>query len=155
MFSDKKTGRMASETISHQNTIAKGTVITGDIISDGDFRIEGSIQGNIKTPGKVVVGKTGIINGTLKSANADIEGKFSGKLMLSDTLSLKSSAHVEGEVEVGKLAVEPGATFNATCLMKGSRKELTNGPGQQTTIQQKSPQRPNPERPSSEKGQTA
>ncbi|WP_299332693.1 polymer-forming cytoskeletal protein [uncultured Psychroserpens sp.] len=151
MFSEKKTGRMASETISQQNTIAKGTVITGDIISEGDFRIEGSIQGNIKTPGKVVIGKTGIINGTLKSANADIEGKFSGKLMLSDTLSLKSSAHVEGEVEVGKLAVEPGATFNATCLMKGagSLKELKNGPGQQTTIPQR-PQRPNPE-----KGQSA
>jgi cytoskeletal protein CcmA (bactofilin family) len=150
MFSDKKTGRMASETISHQNTIAKGTVITGDIISDGDFRIEGSIQGNIKTPGKVVVGKTGIINGTLKSANADIEGKFSGKLMLTDTLSLKSSAHVEGEVEVGKLAVEPGATFNATCLMggKGAPKELNHGAGQQTTIQR--PQQPNPE-----KGQSA
>ena len=151
MFSDKKTGRMASETISQQNTIAKGTVITGDIISDGDFRIEGSIQGNIKTPGKVVVGKTGIINGTLKSANADIEGKFSGKLMLSDTLSLKSTAHVEGEVFVSKLAVEPGATFNATCSMKGALKETTSGngaTGQQTTIQRT--QRPNPE-----KGQTA
>ncbi|MEH6536914.1 MAG: polymer-forming cytoskeletal protein [Psychroserpens sp.] len=150
MFSDKKTRRMASETISNQNTIAKGTVITGDIISEGDFRIEGSIQGNIKTPGKVVIGKTGIINGTLKSANADIEGKFMGKLLLSDTLSLKSSAHVEGEVIVGKLAVEPGATFNATCSMKGSIKESNNGngaPGQQSTIQR-------PQRPSPEKGQT-
>lgn len=136
MFSsDKKTGKMATETISQQNTIAKGTTFTGDIISEGDFRIEGSVQGNIKTPGKVVVGKTGIINGTLKSANADIEGKFSGKLFLSDTLSLKASAHVEGEVIVGKLAVEPGATFNATCSMKGALKELNNGSrtGQQAT----------------------
>lgn len=137
MFSsDKKTGKMATETISQQNTIAKGTTITGDIISDGDFRIEGTVQGNVKTPGKVVVGKTGIINGTLKSANADIEGKFSGKLALSDTLSLKSTAHVEGEVIVGKLAVEPGATFNATCSMKGALKELNNGPRTgQSTIQ--------------------
>ncbi|WP_298893531.1 polymer-forming cytoskeletal protein [uncultured Psychroserpens sp.] len=153
MFSDKKTGRMASETISQQNTIAKGTVITGDIISEGDFRIEGSIQGNIKTPGKVVIGKTGIINGTLKSANADIEGKFKGKLMLSDTLSLKSSAHVEGEVIVGKLAVEPGANFNATCSMKGSLKESSNaGAGQQTTIK---PTPPTPPTRPPEKGQTA
>ncbi|HLT32995.1 MAG TPA: polymer-forming cytoskeletal protein, partial [Aquaticitalea sp.] len=86
-----------------------------------------TIQGNVKTPGKVVIGRTGIIKGTLTSANADIEGKFSGKLMLSDTLSLKSTAYVEGEVEVGKLAVEPGATFNATCAMKGAIKELGNG----------------------------
>ena len=124
MFTEKpKKGKTTSESVNQQNTIAKGTTITGDIISDGDFRIEGTILGNVKTPGKVVLGKTGIINGTLKGANADIEGKFSGKLILSDTLSLKSSAFVEGEVEVGKLAVEPGAAFNATCLMKGTLKE--------------------------------
>ncbi|MGJ8591410.1 MAG: bactofilin family protein [Aquaticitalea sp.] len=118
---------MATETGTQQNTIAKGSTITGDIVSDGDFRIEGTIQGNVKTPGKVVLGRTGIIKGTLTSANADIEGKFSGKLILTDTLSLKSTAYVEGEVEVGKLAVEPGATFNATCVMKGTVKEMGNG----------------------------
>ena len=128
MFLDQKKGKMVgTETYSQQNLIAQGTTITGDIISEGDFRIEGNIQGNLKTPGKVVIGKTGVINGTLKAANSDIEGKFSGKLIISDTLSLKSSAQVEGEVEVGKLAVVTGATFNATCTMKGSIKELNKG----------------------------
>ena len=131
MFSEKKKSIMA-DTTTQQNLLAKGTTITGDIVSDGDFRIEGTIQGNIKTPGKIVVGRTGFINGTLKGANADLEGKFSGKLILSETLSLKSTAHVEGEVEVGKLAVEPGATFNATCVMKGTIKELSNGSQQQS-----------------------
>lgn len=136
MFSDQKKGKMAAtESYSQQNLIAKGTTITGDIISEGDFRIEGNVKGNLKTPGKVVIGKTGVINGTLKAANSDIEGKFSGKLIISDTLSLKSSAHVEGEVEVGKLAVEPGATFNATCIMKGTVKEM-NKSGQQSEQQQ-------------------
>lgn len=124
MFAENKKKKIISDTFNQQNTIAKGTAITGDIISDGDFRIEGTIEGNIKTPGKVVLGKTGIINGTLTAANADIEGRFSGKLMLTDTLSLRSSAFVEGEVEVGKFSVEPGATFNATCNMKGAVKQL-------------------------------
>lgn len=136
MFSDQKKGKMAAtESYSQQNLIAKGTTITGDIISEGDFRIEGNVKGNLKTPGKVVIGKTGVINGTLKAANSDIEGKFSGKLNISDTLSLKSSAHVEGEVEIGKLTVEPGATFNATCIMKGTVKEM-NKSGQQSEQQQ-------------------
>lgn len=136
MFSDQKKGKMAAtESYSQQNLIAKGTTITGDIISEGDFRIEGNVKGNLKTPGKVVIGKTGVINGTLKAANSDIEGKFSGKLIISDTLSLKSSAHVEGEVEVGKLAVEPGSTFNATCIMKGTIKEM-NKSVQQSEQQQ-------------------
>ena len=126
MFSEKKSGRMATDSVSQQNTIGKGTTITGDIVSDGDFRIEGKIEGNVKTPGKVVIGKTGMINGTLKSSNADIEGKFSGKIILTDTLSLRATAHVEGETEVGKLAVEPGATFNATCSMGGSSKSFSS-----------------------------
>jgi cytoskeletal protein CcmA (bactofilin family) len=134
MFAENKKGKATAETFNQQNTIAKGTTFTGDISSDSDFRIEGTIQGNIKTPGKVVLGKTGIINGTLEGANADIEGKFSGKLILTDTLSLRSSAFVEGEVEVGKFSVEPGATFNASCTMKGS----SNNNSQNTIV--KTPQ---------------
>ena len=127
MFSESKKGKMTVNPSTQQNTIARGTTIVGDITSEGGFRIEGQVQGNIKTPGKVVIGKTGVINGTLEGANADFEGRFTGKLKLSGTLSLRSSAHVEGEVEVSKLAVEPGATFNATCSMKGAVKELGNG----------------------------
>jgi len=71
-----------------------------------------------------VVGKTGKIDGSLSCKNADIEGEIKGKLVVSDTLSLRFSANVEGDVQTGKLAVEPGATFNAHCQMKDAVKEL-------------------------------
>jgi cytoskeletal protein CcmA (bactofilin family) len=64
------------------------------------------------------------VEGSLGCKNADIEGQVKGKLTVSDTLSLRASAHVDGDVQTGKLAVEPGATFNAHCQMKGSVKEL-------------------------------
>ncbi len=127
MFSDKTKGKMTNETSSNQNIIAQDTKIVGDIISKGPFRIDGQVEGNIKTKEKVVVGKSGFVNGTIEGTNADFEGSFSGKLKLSGTLSLKSTAYVQGEVEVAKLAVEPGATFNATCNMKGAVKELNKG----------------------------
>ncbi|MEM1001305.1 MAG: polymer-forming cytoskeletal protein [Bacteroidota bacterium] len=127
MFSsDQKKNRIGMETSTQQNIIAQGTKIVGDIISSGPFRIDGSIEGNVKTTGKVVVGKTGSIKGTLHGENADFEGRFSGKLLLSGTLSLKSTAQIEGEVQVNKLAVEPGANFNAVCTMKGAVKPLSN-----------------------------
>ena len=119
------------ETSTSQNIIAQGTKIVGDIASQGPFRIDGTVEGNVKTSGKIVVGKSGFIKGTLQGENADFEGKFSGKLILSGTLSLKSTAHIEGEVHINKLAVEPGATFNATCSMKGSVKSLSNEPTKQ------------------------
>lgn len=125
MFSENKKNKMVENT-SSQNIIAQGTTIVGDFSSQGDFRIDGTIEGNVKTSGKVVVGKSGLIKGTLEGTDAYFEGAFSGKLSLSGTLTLKSSAQIDGDVEVGKLAVEPGATFNVTCVMKGTVKEMNN-----------------------------
>ena len=125
MFSEKKEKNMV-EPGTGQNRINEGTSIKGDIHSKGFFRIDGSIEGKVSTPSKVVLGKTGFIKGTLTCENADIEGKFEGNLDVSGILSLKSTAYIVGDVVVGKLAVEPGATFNASCTMKGSKKTENN-----------------------------
>jgi cytoskeletal protein CcmA (bactofilin family) len=127
MFTNDKREKHMVENTSSQNIIAQGTKVVGDFNSEGDFRIDGTVEGNIKTTGKVVVGKSGVIKGTLQGTDAYFEGKFSGKLALSGTLTLKASAHIEGEVVASKLAVEPGATFNVTCIMKGTVKEMNKG----------------------------
>ena len=128
MFTDTKKTRPQQGLLSQQNTIAQGTIFEGDLKSEGDFRIEGVIQGTLITKGKVVIGNTGKIDGSLSCKNADIEGGFKGKLTVQETLSLRATARVEGEVETGKLAVEPGASFNAHCQMKDSVKELKAEP---------------------------
>ncbi len=128
MFTDAKKTRPQQGLLSQQNTIAQGTIFEGDLKSEGDFRIEGVIQGTLITKGKVVIGNTGKIDGSLSCKNADIEGGFKGKLTVQETLSLRATARVEGEVETGKLAVEPGASFNAHCQMKDSVKELKAEP---------------------------
>ena len=132
MFTELKKNKNMSTSSAQQNMITQGTSFVGDFVSEAGFRIEGNINGTIKTSGKVVVGKTGVVNGSLEGVNADIEGGFSGKLKLTGTLTLKASAYVEGEVEVVKLAVEPGATFNANCSMKGGVKELNKSKKKKT-----------------------
>jgi len=107
-----------------QNRITEGTSITGDILAKSGMRIDGNILGNVSTPSKVVLGETGSIKGTLECENADIEGKFSGNMTISGTLTLRATAQGDGDVVAGKLAIEPGATFNATCVMKGAVKTM-------------------------------
>ena len=124
MFADKKDKRATPEPGNTQNRINEGTKLKGDISSTGFFRIDGTIEGNVKTPSKVVLGKTGIIKGTLTCENADLEGRFEGNLNVTGTLCLRATSHIEGDVVVGKLSVEPGAIFNASCMMKGSAKEI-------------------------------
>jgi len=123
MFSETKKTKPATNQ-NEQNRIAAGTLITGEISGKGCFRIEGTLEGSLKTPEKVVISKGGLINGTLECENADIEGSFKGKLFVKGVLSLKSTANIEGEVVAGKLAIEPGAVFNATCEMNGGVKPL-------------------------------
>jgi len=112
---------------SQRNVLAQGTTIVGDVKSDGDFRIDGVIEGTIETKGRLVVGQTGVIKGTTVCINAEVEGTLSGKVKVSELLSLKSTAKITGEVVIGKLAIEPGATFDATCAMKGSVKNINGG----------------------------
>lgn len=126
MFSQEKKAKVSAENSKDQNKIAQGTKIIGTIEAKGGFRIDGTVEGSVKTPGKVVIGKEGSVNGDLECENADIEGKFSGTLKITGTLSLRSTAFIEGEATVTKLAVEPGATFNATCTMRGGMKAITN-----------------------------
>lgn len=125
MFSEKKNNPMNSDLSKEQNKIAQGTVFKGSIESQGSFRIEGKVIGNIKTPGKIVVGKTGYIEGQIECENADFEGEFKGEIKVSKLLTLKATAKIEGEVFADKLSIEPGAVFNATCSMKGALKSIS------------------------------
>lgn len=124
MFSEKIKQKSSTETSKEQNRIAAGTLITGDISGKGAFRIDGTLEGNLKTAGKVVIGGSGLINGSLDCEHADIEGKVSGNVVVKGSLSLRNSAVIDGEVFTGKLAVEPGANFNATCKMDGGVKSI-------------------------------
>ncbi|SNR52858.1 bactofilin family protein [Lutibacter flavus] len=123
MFSEKKDKQPQ---VLERNIIGKNTSIVGDVISEGDFRIDGKVEGTIKTSGRVVIGSSGNVSGKVDCSNADIEGKFSGELLVNSLLTLKSTAKIAGNVVISKLSVEPGAEFNATCSMKGSVKELKN-----------------------------
>lgn len=120
MFSDNKRNKTTGEIGSGQpNRIEKSTKIKGEIESQADFRIDGILEGTIKTSGKIIVGKDGKITGKVECSNAEIEGNFSGELYVSQLLTLKSTATIDGDVTVSKLAVDPGATFNAACNMQG------------------------------------
>lgn len=109
--------------------IDKNTFLKGAINAKTDIRIDGTLEGEVETVGRVIIGKDAVVNGKVLCANADIEGVFKGNLTVSGSLSLKAGSNVEGEVFIQKLIVESGATFNANCSMHSEEdgvKKLTN-----------------------------
>ena len=97
--------------------IEKSTTLKGNIKSKTDIRIDGNVEGEVVTTGKVILGKESDVIGKILCGNADVEGKFDGELTVSGTLNLKTGANVKGKVKIQKLIVESGSIFNANCSM--------------------------------------
>ena len=106
-----------TETTTAINLIGAGTEITGDVNSNGDIRIDGTLTGNLKTAGKVVIGETGRVNGEIDCKNSEVLGEIHGKIKVSDLLSLKATSKIFGDIVTKKLAIEPGSKFTGNCIM--------------------------------------
>jgi len=97
--------------------IGAGTSMKGDITSNGDLRIDGSLVGNINCSAKVVIGANGVVHGDINGQQADIMGTVTGTIKVKDLLQLKGGSTVSGNLQAAKLQIEPTANFNGECHM--------------------------------------
>ena len=97
--------------------ISAGTLIKGEVVSPCDIRVDGTFEGKIHSKGRVVVGETAHIKGDIICENIDLWGKVDGNVFVKDTLNLKEGCTVNGNLNIRKLSVELGATFNGNCKM--------------------------------------
>ena len=103
--------------VNEVSRISTGTVIKGEINSPNDIRIDGVFEGKIFSKGRVVVGEKAEIKGDIVCENVDFWGKMTGSLFVRDTLTLKDTCSVNGDLHVQRLVVELGAHFDGTCKM--------------------------------------
>ncbi len=106
--------------------ISAGTTLKGDISSNGDLRVDGTIIGNIQSNAKIVIGANGVVEGDISGNQADIVGKVSGNIRAKELLQLRGECVVVGNLYAGKLQVEPSATFNGQCHMGANVVEMSN-----------------------------
>ena len=138
MFTNKeKNMAKQNETSGVVNLIGVGTTISGDITSSGDIRVDGTLKGSINTKGKVVVGSTGVVEGDVVCQNADISGELKAKISVSELLSLKTTAKLDGDIVTNKLAIEPGATFSGSCSMGAVIKDIKDAGKKEVQKQEK------------------
>ena len=104
------------------NVIAQGTQLQGNMVTSSDCRIDGALRGNIESKAKIIIGRSGVVEGNIKCANIEIEGNVKAEsLIVTELLALKATANVIGNIETGKIAIEPGAEFSGNCKMRNNR----------------------------------
>lgn len=115
--------------------IGAGTTLKGDITSNNDLRVDGTVLGNIKCLAKIVIGSSGIVEGDITGNQADIVGKVTGNVRSKDLLQLRGNCVVKGNLYAGKLQLEPTATFNGECHMGANVVEMNSNEQQQAIAQ--------------------
>ena len=85
------------------NQIAKGTQIQGDIKTEGVLRVDGSLKGSIESTGKVVVGPSGSIEGSIVCSSANIAGNVKAKIQVKELMHLQASARLHGRLPLVNL----------------------------------------------------
>ena len=108
------------------NILGAGTVVKGDIIANGDFRIDGTLNGTINAKGKLVIGATGSVEGEITCQNADFSGTIKANVSVQELLALKSTAKLTGNIIINKLSIEPGAQFSGSCNMNPGKSNSFN-----------------------------
>jgi cytoskeletal protein CcmA (bactofilin family) len=99
------------------NALTSGSKIIGTIITDSDIRVDGTIEGDVKCSGKMVIGEQGLVKGTVECQSAEIMGTLDGKINVKYTLALRATSRLKGEINTQTLMVEPNAIFNGSCTM--------------------------------------
>lgn len=113
--SKKSDNNIASRDI--ETIIGKGTALNGNIASNGNLRVDGTLEGNIETTGHVVVGSSGIITGNISAASLDVGGTITGNVNTLGNLSIHPTGQLVGDVRVKSLNIADGGVFRGRSEM--------------------------------------
>jgi cytoskeletal protein CcmA (bactofilin family) len=118
MFNKEKSSSISEKgTPGSATLISSGTILKGDMRSDNDLRIDGTIHGNVYSSAKIIIGPSGFVEGNIEGANADVSGRVTGNITVKDMLQLRAESTVDGNIAATKLQIDPTAVFNGKCQM--------------------------------------
>ena len=125
MASAEKTAAQASGTSQNggNNVVSLGPrdILQGRLDIQGDLRIAGNVEGDLKASGDIAIEPGATIQAAIEGANVSVRGQVTGNVTARRRLTLGGSGHLQGDVRVGRLTVEDGATLNGNVTMGGEK----------------------------------
>ncbi len=151
MFSKNKSSTKnksgnSAQGVSIPSIISADLTVTGNLFSEGEIQIDGTINGDVKTA-TLLVGETATINGDITAKRVRVHGHINGSIE-AQFVTLAQSAHVKGDVIHEDLAIEKGAFLEGHCKrISGKRLEtakVTPEKPPHLAVKDKSHHRPDP-----------
>lgn len=101
------------------SVLSCSAAVRGEINIDDDLRIDGNVDGDINSGGKVVIGPEGCVKGKITGKSIEVIGKILGDVTVSDIVILRASSYYEGQITARNIEIEAGASFYGNCKMEG------------------------------------
>lgn len=106
--------------------ISAGVLIEGKLSSNGNIRIDGTINGDVFAEGNITVGENGEINGQLNAEVVNVGGKVNGSINAKEKLTLEAKSNLKGDLITKILVIEAGALFEGKSSMSGNSSSESN-----------------------------
>ena len=113
--SDSKNGAAAGE--GAMSIIAAGMTVTGDIDSAGVVKVEGRVEGSVRTARQVLIGRQGEVKGDIETREAVIGGRVEGTITATERVDVQATASVNGDIHTKSIVVQEGGKINGTVKM--------------------------------------
>lgn len=110
------------ESLVAETIVGHSVRIEGDLVSEGDIKVDGQVTGKVKTSQNLFIGPTAKIEADVEAGNATVAGTISGNMKIREVLAILQTGNVTGDIDCGKLAVEEGAFFSGKCAMSNGYK---------------------------------
>ena len=119
MFGNKKAQVAPQQTMNGkpETVIGVNTSFIGTMKSDGNIRIDGSVEGDIEVLGNLIIGETGRVIATIKAQNVHISGAVKGEITAVEQLEISPTGKVWGDITTAALHIEPGGLFRGQSAM--------------------------------------
>lgn len=101
------------------NVLGSSSRFAGDIIADGNIRIDGQFEGRIETAGNVIVGPEARLVASIEAAVVQVWGAVEGDITARGRLEILPSGRVFGNLQVASLLIDEGGIFRGECTMGG------------------------------------
>ena len=125
MASAEKTAAQASSMGQNggNNVVSLGPrdILQGRLEIQGDLKIAGNVEGDLKASGDITIDSGATIQAAIEGANINVRGQVTGNVTARRRLTLGGSGHLQGDVKVGRLTVEDGATLNGNVTMSSEK----------------------------------
>ena len=104
--------------------VGEGTEFRGDLKLNGLLRIDGDFTGSITTDGKILIGKNGRAECTIKAGTVVVGGIVRGNISSTEKVIVLSTGMVIGNISTPRLIVEEGVVLNGKCVISKNSNDV-------------------------------